>query len=458
MIGNTTTITATITTMVMVMAKVKVRAGPSQPSVEHPPPSFSSVTQRAGAGVESVRWRRFAVPGVILVAALVVAASTKTRVSGNAGSRMATIEALVHHRTFVIDDSTFAKTVDKVRLDGHFYSSKPPVLSTLAAGFYWLLHSVGISFASHRRVAVYLVNLVFGLGPLLFLLVYFVRLLELWLQDEHARILSVIACAFGFVGVGYATTINNHVPAAAALLASFYYAFAAKKGALPAPRAFFLAGLLGGLAPTLDMPALFVSSAIGIYLLVYDWRVTLRYFASAAVLPLTLHFTLTYISTGSFLPIYLRHDLYLYPGSYWLTPRGIDTLNEPKPVYLFHMLVGHHGLFAMTPLFLLAAWALVQQLRHGAYRAEALVVGVPLLVLIVFYTLTTSNYGGLCVGFRWLIIVMPLLFLFVARWLEKTRGRGLALLFWLCLAVSAANAIDALDRPWKTSRWHALWQ
>ena len=34
----------------------------------------------------------------------------------------------------------------------------------------------------------------------------------------------------------------------------------------------------------------------------------------------------------------------------------MDALDEPKPVYLFHMILGHHGVFSLTPIFLFSAY------------------------------------------------------------------------------------------------------
>ncbi len=40
-------------------------------------------------------------------------------------------------------------------------------------------------------------------------------------------------------------------------------------------------------------------------------------------------------------------------NSYWLDPQGIDRGEPSKLDYAFHCLVGHHGLFSLTPMWLL---------------------------------------------------------------------------------------------------------
>ena len=71
-----------------------------------------------------------------------------------------------------------------------------------------------------------------------------------------------------------------------------------------------------------------------------------------------------YLALGEFLPAYSKFGgpWYEFEGAYSLyipgVKHGIDWAGrngETKPVYLFHLLFGHHGLFALTPLYLLAA-------------------------------------------------------------------------------------------------------
>jgi 4-amino-4-deoxy-L-arabinose transferase-like glycosyltransferase len=59
--------------------------------------------------------------------------------SSNDASRLAAIESLVHRGAWAIDGSSFA-TVDKIKVGGHFYSDKPPLMAWLGAGVYAVLH------------------------------------------------------------------------------------------------------------------------------------------------------------------------------------------------------------------------------------------------------------------------------------------------------------------------------
>ncbi|HET8937523.1 MAG TPA: hypothetical protein VFN67_28970 [Polyangiales bacterium] len=84
----------------------------------------------------------------------------------NPMSRFATMDALVHDHAWIIDRSVFLDTADKVQINGRFYSSKPPMLSTIGALIYKPMHQLtGISFREDRAVAVKVMNVVLGFLP-----------------------------------------------------------------------------------------------------------------------------------------------------------------------------------------------------------------------------------------------------------------------------------------------------
>src|SRR3990172_4714102 len=65
--------------------------------------------------------------------------------SANDRSRWCTVWSLAERGTYQIDEIDAVpgwSTIDKVRHDGHFYSTKPPLQSTLVAGVYGLVKKV----------------------------------------------------------------------------------------------------------------------------------------------------------------------------------------------------------------------------------------------------------------------------------------------------------------------------
>jgi hypothetical protein len=178
---------------------------------------------------------------------------------------------------------------------------------------------------------------------------------------------------------------------------------------------------------------------------------------------------------------------YDYPGTHWDPTKltGIDR-GEPSPlVYAFHCLVGHHGLFSLTPIWLLSVAGCWMWLRRqggptvplghaleetsssacpmgtiGPHSATTRVLAIATisitLVVLAFYLsrpLIDRNYGGHTTALRWMIWLTPLWLLTLvpaADWLGQSR-RGRATLLAL-FAISAFSAHYGADNPW-THPW-----
>jgi len=377
---------------------------------------------------------------------------------GNTASRLATVDSLVHRGTFDISESPFLdETVDFVRLDDQVLSTKPPLLPVAAAGVYWgLHHALGLSLSeetglTHRAIIFFVETI-----PHALLLLAGFLLLRIWSDDPRARGLTFIALCFGFLGAGYATTLNNHSPAAAAVLGAVYFFSKAVRSSTVPRRELLLAGLCLGLAPTLDFLTVPLCGALFLMAL-WRWPTpTLMFVVPVALLPVAAHLYLTYLVGGSVLPIYARGELYQFEGGYWTDPQGMDALDEPKWLYVFHLLFGHHGFFTLTPLLAVGVWQSVLQVRGRLpLWRESLAALVGFVVVGVAMVIRTHNYGGACVGFRWLIPVMPLFLLLCVPRLEADgplERPGLL----LCFFVSLTTFVNAAVHPWSHSGIHWL--
>ena len=94
---------------------------------------FGSPLQNLVSGAQT---RHRLTAWVALFFFLVWAFSTHSHVgSFNDRSRMAAIESLVQRGTWVIDESPFSRTVDRIYADGHFYSDKPPSSRSSPQGY-----------------------------------------------------------------------------------------------------------------------------------------------------------------------------------------------------------------------------------------------------------------------------------------------------------------------------------
>jgi hypothetical protein len=166
---------------------------------------------------------------------------------------------------------------------------------------------------------------------------------------------------------------------------------------------------------------------------------------------------------------------YNFEGSHWARLQlpvgspgrtGIDFADEPKDVYAFHLLFGHHGWFSLTPVWVLAAIGLVATSlrclgdlnrlkpgRKGSVWSPSLFAGMTLVVSIVvvgFYVSRTNNYGGFTSGPRWLFWLTPLWVLAVPgvanRMATSPTGRIVAALL---LGASVVSVFYPAWNPWR---------
>jgi hypothetical protein len=261
--------------------------------------------------------------------------------------------------------------------------------------------------------------------------------------------------SFAYLGVGYATHINELSTAGALAICGLYYAVRIRMGRDVKPWHWPLAGLVLGLLPAIDLPGLAISGALGLYLFFVDKKRALLWFLPALLPGLCLHLALTYDISGSFKPFYFNSGLKTYKQFYFRTASGIDGLREPKLLYAFNVLLGHHGLFSMTPLYFFGLYELIRSIKVRRLLAESLVCAVTIAAFLAFFILRSHNYGGWCVGMRWLVPIMPLLLLYFGLWVDRVRiTRPLWALVLLAFSVSCFNVQDALSSPYQYSVWH----
>jgi len=425
--------------------------------------------------------------------------------SANDRSRWCTVWSLVEQGTYKID--AFEKvqgwnSIDKVKKDGHFYSSKPPLLSTGVAGVYWVLkHGLGMellkvekveqemevdwtknppvkrrfAFTIHQAVhpTIQLILVLVNVVPFALSLWLLSGLVDRYAKSDLTRILVVAAAAWGTFLSTFLITLNNHTVAANCILWSLCAALKIVTNSDQRQRWFSIAGFFAGLAVTCELPSGIFLVWVGLLLLRANWKRTLVLYTIGACIPLGVHFFLNYIIVGGFLPFYASFgkDFYNYPGSYWLTPKGMDANVQPPWLYLFHCTLGHHGIFSLTPSFLLACWSWQSRIREffqngvrnslnwikvwsppldGQRVIDWLSLGCTTVILAFYLTRTDSyNYGGRTSGLRWAFWLIPLLLCSMIptldRYLNRPWFRGLCLVL---LMVSVFSATFPWLNPW----------
>jgi hypothetical protein len=423
----------------------------------------------------------------------------------NDRSRWATIRALVEDHTYVIghqeidpetnvakDSGIVAKdgwgTIDKVRdPETHdFYSSKPPLLPTLLAGECWVLRIFGLSIVTDRWVVVRIVLLTINALPWLVYLLLLARLVESLGITDWGRIFVMAAACFGTLMTPFLNTLNNHTVAACTALFALYPVLVSFRS--PSTRTQALAaGFFAGFTACTELPAASFLAVLFALVLCREPGRALIYFLPAALLPVAAFLLTNWLAIHQLRPAYGEFGSsggwYDYPGSYWSAGKkiGIDwaSLKEDRARYAFHLLLGHHGLFSLTPIFFLAAAGSVvgivrltgrgtkaldrqspaQESRHPLADGLALPIlaGMTLVLSVVvlgFYIFVVNdrnrNYGGWACGPRWLLWLTPfylLTMLPVCDWLAGRRWRRVA--GHVLLAVSVISASYPAWSPWR---------
>lgn len=423
--------------------------------------------------------------------------------SSNDRSRWATIRALVDEGTYVVgrredhpnatppfDDTGIIFENDYQSLDkvmnpatGEFYSSKPPLLSTVLAGEYWVLkQAFGWGIVRDKWLVVGVILLTVNVLPFAIYLWLLANLIERFGTTDFGRLFAFTLGALGTFLLTFGATLNNHNPAAYGALFAVYPLLRRESGPESAGE-LAASGLFAGLTACLDLPAAALTAVLFVPLAWVRPGRTLLFFLPSMLVPVAAQFVCNYAALGKLLPAYsdFGGPWYDYPGSHWkkwelvkagqFVP-GIDFNQEPTHVYAFHLLLGHHGWFSLTPAFLLSLVGTIGLMksagRHvlnvlGRAVAPAERVVTPALIgpmtLVVsavvfgFYLTRTQsyNYGGNTSGPRWLFWLIPLWVLCAAPAADRIgrwrTGRAVAAVL---LGMSVLSVFYPAWNPWRS--------
>lgn len=384
--------------------------------------------------------------------------------NANDESRWSTVWSLVERGTYRIDESPWIRTVDKIRRDGHFYSSKPPLLPTIVAGGYWLLrHSLGWRLETDTRLITSTLLFSLNVIPVVLFLLFFDRFLRESPCRPAVRWFCLAAAGAATYVTAYAVTFNSHTPAAIVCFFVVFFAWRIANGASN-PARFVAIGAFSGLLPSLDFLSAPFCLIVFFWLLRRHPRLTLSAFVPAAAIPIVAFFVCNWLVMESLWPAYaFKHtELYSYPGSFWERPRGIAANTDSTPWYAFNALLGHHGWFSHTPLFLLVAGHLLRRPAEGPrglHWYHTLVAALFTAVALFYIFNRSRDYGGTCQGFRWLFWMIPLWLVALPSAVDRAlRSRATLVVSILLLAISVYSSVGALLNPWGTSWIHAAFR
>jgi len=407
--------------------------------------------------------------------------------SANDRSRWLAVRALVEQGTYEIDgvvDGKLWNTIDMVKHRGrdgemHLYSSKPPLLITMLAGEYWLISkATGMTLKSHPYLLGRMVLVTVNILPLILMFVLVAKLAERLGTTDWGRMFVVAAATMGTLLIPFSVVLNNHIVAAVSAAVALYCFVRIWFDGEQRIRYYALGGLAAAFTAANELPALAFLGLIALALLICDRRAWLIGFLPAAMLVVVAFFGTNYAAHASLTPPYMHRSdddpedhwykyTYMQGGrertSYWENPSGIDLGEASKSTYAWHVLVGHHGVFSLTPVWLLSVLGLSMWTLKGTSKQRQLAFGIALLsvICLVFFIgfrpQMDRNYGGMTSGFRWMFWFAPLwlvAMLPAADWFGRSRMRqALALTL---LVFSALSASYPTWNPW-TQPWLYHW-
>ncbi len=391
--------------------------------------------------------------------------------SANDRSRWCTAWSLVERNTYEIDEIRLKKgwdTIDIVRHDGHFYSSKPPLLPRLVAELYRVIRFVtGWTLLEQTELVARIILFLINVVPMTVALWLFSQLVRERCSNPFGQLLLIAVACFGTMLLPYLTVFNNHNVAASCFFISLPLALKALDPEIRRNWHFAVCGFITAFGVCNELPSALLG--IGFFAILFraERNLTLRWFVPFALIPIIAFFIANVAATGSWKPFYSKYGTETYEfvhegvPSYWSDPKGIDKPRDSTLTYLFHCTLGHHGIFSLSPIFLLTlwGWSLPKTYRDERLKWFQILGAVLTLVTLIFFLSRTANYNysGHTVALRWVLWLIPFWLLAIIPVVEQWGNvvwfrRGAAVL----LAVSVFSAWTPSSGPW-TQNWIYRW-
>jgi hypothetical protein len=376
-------------------------------------------------------------------------------VGWNDASRMATIQSTVERGTLAIGGTDFY-TMDKVFVDGQFYSDKPATPQLFGALVYAPLRAMGITLHPGWNLAYYVITLLTVKLLWWLSLVAFYAALAYTRLTRSRRLWLTVALGIGTLALTWSATFNSHSWAASWMTIGFLCFLRARRGDRTT-RDIFLAGLSFGLAGGADVATLALPAVFGCYQL-FDRRLrrSLWAYVLALLLALAPWLVTNVAISGSLVPVQLVSRYFLFPGSPWTIDMLTGAQLNSGPAlasYALGLLVGGRGFLLYNPFVLIAIPLMVREfVRRRPFAVEALAATTVSVVMFAYYALWSNNYSGASYSIRWFVPLLPLWMFFLHPLLER-KGRWPMVLFLAVLVVSVPIAYVGTWNPWPWQRY-----
>jgi len=405
----------------------------------------------------------------------------------NQNSRLDMVVAVVDDGTFQIDDYV-ENTVDYAKVGEHYYSDKAPGVAFLGIPVYavlkgflnlpimdgvmdWLvdnealkatLREGGTGLLEHKVCfAIAQVALAFMASalPTALMGVLMYRLLARFTARPWPRVGVVLGYGLLTPAFAYAGAFYGHQLSAACLFIAFYLVFMETMGTKSlSTRSLLAVGLLLGYSVVTEYPSILIVGILFLYtfyLLSDRRRIAWVILTGALVAAGWMAYNTAVF--GSPLELGYGHS------ELWTEQHhtGFMSLTQPHWGAIWGITFSpFRGLFVLSPLLLLAVPGFVLWCRSGEHRPEFWIALASVLAMFLFNSSSVMWWGGFAVGPRYLLPMLPILFVF-REWQNRVWVRVLSIVLfawsliatWGLTLAEQAFPPDTLRNPLVEYAW-----
>lgn len=393
---------------------------------------------------------------IVIFPVLLVAFSAKPFAGGwNDGSRLAAIDAIINHGTLYVDQSIFVSvpvemiengrppydlnqplllqygTLDKLCIDGHFYSDKPMIVAIIYAGIYrvWELLS-GERFLDNISNTIRVLTLLSS-G------FWYCIAVWSWVYIAHSRgwpfqvrMLMLVGFAFGSIAVPYAQAINAH-EIYLGVFSAMLVCIERLRHQQQQPLLPLLAlATLGGFAYNLDpglAPGLVLATTGYVIYRLRSVPHTLSFITAALPWVLAYHGLNYYLGGPLLKPLNSVPDFFNYPGSPFdannITGFWQHASVQKFLLYMPDLLIGKQGFLTHNLPMVSVIFAVPILWRSRQLTAEHVVCLAFMTLGFFSYAVLSKNHGGACCSIRWFVPFLACGYIIVGDYLANVPAR-----------------------------------
>jgi hypothetical protein len=342
----------------------------------------------------------------------------------NQNIRICQIRAMLHQHTFIIDaykeDShnppfEFVNTGDWSYKDGHYYSNKSPGLSFLAVvpfgvTEYVLKHLFPSDVERQVHLSAYLSTLsITSLSSTLLCLLLFFSCNHFFGVSRKNSLIVTVFFGFGTLVFSYSTIFYAHMPAAFFSFLSFVLALSIKHDDPQKKRGrALLSGFSSATAVLVEPSTVLILGCIMAYLMSFkEGRRCIPFYLLGCIPPGVLQGFYNTVCFGG--PLASSYE-YANEAVMFEVEGGLFGFPHPKNIIKI-LFLPNRGLFASSPVFLMALPGIVLFLKERKWRPEAVFCASVSLLFILFIVSYYAWHHASTPGPRYLLPAFPFFFL-----------------------------------------------